>query len=117
MMLMRMWMVNPRFMCRQHLLDEHNELHMFVGTIQKADDDLERKLKEYIENGLVEVHNIRSRHEELVIEMERRGYNHNSPLPYFYDPTLGEIDRDEAFQELTDRCPDCWERYMKYVQC
>ena len=26
---MRMWMVNPRIMCRQHLLGEHVEIHMF----------------------------------------------------------------------------------------
>jgi hypothetical protein len=31
-----MWMVDPRQMCRQHLLGEHNELHMFAGTMRKG---------------------------------------------------------------------------------
>lgn len=33
---MRMWMVPPELMCRQHLLGEHVELHMFVGAINKG---------------------------------------------------------------------------------
>ena len=32
---MRMWMVDPKIMCRKHLLGEHVEHHMFVGTINK----------------------------------------------------------------------------------
>lgn len=33
---MRMWKVNPKNMCRQHLLGEHVECHMFVGAILKG---------------------------------------------------------------------------------
>lgn len=33
---MRMWMVPPRHMCRKHLLGEHVELHMFVGSIKNG---------------------------------------------------------------------------------
>jgi hypothetical protein len=28
-----MWMVDPRIMCRNHLLGEHAEIHMFVWNI------------------------------------------------------------------------------------
>jgi hypothetical protein len=31
---MRMWMVNPRIMCGNHLLGEHLETHMFYGIIK-----------------------------------------------------------------------------------
>lgn len=72
---MRMWMVNPKKMCRKHLLGEHVELHMFVGTIKKG-----ISIQGYIDNGLVNPRMIKKRHKELVKEMERRGYNHNSPL-------------------------------------
>ena len=33
---MRMWMVDPQIMCRQHLLGEHTEMHMFVGTLKRG---------------------------------------------------------------------------------
>ena len=32
---MRMWLVPPQLMCDQHLLGEHLEMHMFIGTIRK----------------------------------------------------------------------------------
>ena len=32
---MRMWMIDPTMLCTKHLLGEHVELHMFVGTINK----------------------------------------------------------------------------------
>ena len=33
---MRMWMIDPKLLCRKHLLGEHLEIHMFVGTINKG---------------------------------------------------------------------------------
>jgi len=68
---MRMWMVNPKIMCRQHLLGEHVEIHMFVGTLSRG-----KSVKGYLEKGLLEVHNLYWRHEELVEEMKRRGTVH-----------------------------------------
>ena len=50
---MRMWMVDPRIMCRQHLLGEHVEIHMFVGAISRG-----KSVKGYLEKGLLEVHNM-----------------------------------------------------------
>ena len=47
---MRMWMIDPKMLCKKHLLGEHVELHMFVGTINKN-----KKLDGYKKNGLVEV--------------------------------------------------------------
>lgn len=32
---MRMWNINPRYMCRKHLLGEHVETHMLVGSLRK----------------------------------------------------------------------------------
>jgi len=28
---MRMWMLNPKALCRKHLMGEHVEIHMLVG--------------------------------------------------------------------------------------
>lgn len=33
---MRMWLVPPSHMCRKHLLGEHVELHMLLGTLKKG---------------------------------------------------------------------------------
>lgn len=73
---MRMWMVDPKLQCRQHLLGEARECHALVGMINHG-----KRLSgtKYITTGLVEVHNIRARHDELAEEMTRRGYHHKSP--------------------------------------
>lgn len=99
---MRMWMVDPKYLCRKHLLGEHVELHMFVGTILKN-----KSLKGFKENNLVEVHNIKQRHEDLKNEMIKRGYNHKSQLQEFKDFYYGKINKDENLKELTKRCSVC----------
>lgn len=108
---MRMWMVNPKVMCRQHLLGEHVEIHMFLGAMRKG-----YSMLGYVENGLLEVKSLKGRHDDLVAEMLRRGYQHNSPLPDYTDEVLqrlsviesvSEVPRKEAFDELLGRCQRC----------
>ena len=99
---MRMWMVDPKILCRKHLLGEHVELHMFVGTIQKG-----VSLDGYVSRGLVDTSKIASRHETLVEEMIARGYNHQSPLPYVDTLGIGKVDAIASAVELRRRCPDC----------
>jgi hypothetical protein len=99
---MRMWKVNPELMCNQHLLGEHVEMHMFVGTLNKS-----KSILGYLENGLVEVHNIRKRHDELATEMAKRGFKHNSPLPKFKYKKAGEVDSKSNLLELRKRCHAC----------
>ena len=33
---MRMWMLPPEMMCRKHLLGEHVELHMLLGSLRRG---------------------------------------------------------------------------------
>lgn len=99
---MRMWMVDPRKMCSQHLLGEHVELHMLVGSLRKG-----TSLAGFVSNGLIEVHSVRARHEQLVREMTRRGYRHRSPLPSFTARRLGRVVRKKSHADLLDRCEDC----------
>ena len=75
---MRMWMVDPSLLCRKHLLGEHVECHMFVGTINKN-----ISIKGYIEKGLCEPDKLEFRHNQLSEEMIKRGYNHLSELPKY----------------------------------
>lgn len=99
---MRMWMVDPKVMCRQHLLGEHVETHMFVGTILKG-----KKLTGYLNNRLLETHNLRERHDELAAEMVRRGMNHKSPLLNFEIEPQGLVCRNENLKNLLSRCERC----------
>lgn len=102
---MRMWMVDPKIMCRQHLLGEHLETHMFVGAINAGKD-----MSGFVKNELLEIHNLQSRHDALVGEMLARGYKHNTPLAPFHSIILGQIDQQKALAELLGRCPRCSER-------
>jgi len=99
---MRMWLVNPRLMCRQHLLGEHVELHMMVASIVRG-----KSLAGYIEQGLIDTALIERRHLELAREMERRGYRHGSELPAFQAPAAGRINRARNLSELKRRCKKC----------
>jgi hypothetical protein len=64
----------------------------------------------YVSKGLVELHNIRKRHDELAQEMVSRGYNHNSPMPQTVNTVAGKVDVEASTQELCRRCPKCRKR-------
>ena len=112
---MRMWMVSPRIMCRKHLLGEHVELHMFVGTMKKR-----KSLLGYVRNNLVEPILIFERHEEIAEEMRIRGYNHKSPIDkeevhellFKYNPVIvfAEVNKTDSAAELVRRCEECRKR-------
>ncbi len=108
---MRMWMVDPKILCQQHLLGEHVETHMFVGTIKNG-----YSVQGYLDNNLLDISQLAQRHEDLAAEMTSRGMNHQSPLPSI--PTgrnipVTPIDVDAALAELLRRCPECVERHRK----
>lgn len=101
---MRMWNVKPGKMCDRHLLGEHVECHMFVGTLNRN-----KKIQGYIDKGLVEVHNIKKRHDELAGEMLKRGMKHKSPLPEYKMKKAGRINPEKNIIELKKRCSKCRE--------
>ena len=100
-----MWMVEPDLLCRQHLMGEHVELHMLVGSLNKG-----KSVKGFIRDGLIEVQSVRDRHEQLVVEMTRRGYNHKSPLPEFNSFIAGSVNVADNIEELKRRCTHCRDR-------
>ena len=100
---MRMWLVNPKTLCRQHLLGEHLEHHMLAGTIKKG-----ISVDGYIREGLLDPSKLSSRHDELVQEMERRGYGHYSPLESVdYAEDGACVDVESNLRELASRCEEC----------
>ena len=104
-----MWNVNPELMCRKHLLGEHVEMHMFLGALS-----LGKSIDGYVRTGLVEIHNIKHRHDELAREMIRRGYRHDSPMTD--SPLLeqsGLVDVSRSYEDLQHRCPECRRKIRK----
>ena len=108
---MRQWLVDPILLCRQHLLGEHVEHHMFVGTITKG-----ISVNGYLRDGLLEPETLYSRHAQLVNEMTRRGYNHKSPLLHVDTSHLpkGKIDIDRNIVDLKRRCKECAMRIERH---
>lgn len=109
---MRMWMVDPQFMCRQHLLGEHREIHALIGSMRKG-----LRLDGFIQKGILEPKSAHTRHDDLVLEMERRGYRHDTPIDAFefhelisrlYHPANSvEVAREWSYNELMERCESC----------
>jgi len=108
-----MWMVNPKKMCRKHLVAEHCELHMFTGSIR-----LKKSLEGYIQKGIFEPVSIIKRHNDLVKEFERRGYNHKTPLNKIevkhlkkcctpFEPLKIKVSKKKSLEDLVNRCKEC----------
>jgi Pyrimidine dimer DNA glycosylase len=105
---MRQWLVDPKLLCRKHLLGEHVESHMFLGTIKKG-----ISVNGYVSTGLFDPAKLYSRHDELVTEMLRRGYGHYSDLEVIdisKCTTLKPcIDVEANLRDLFNRCSECRE--------
>ena len=97
-------MVNPKTMCRKHLLGEHVEIHMLAGTLRRG-----RSITGFLAKGLLEPGSARRRHDELATEMTRRGYRHRSLLPSVVWRGSECVDRTTSAQELRRRCTECRE--------
>ncbi len=75
---MRIWDLSPRILCRQHLLGEHRELHALWVVLSEGRKGY--SLHPETLRWVGKLGALFARHERLVREMERRGYQHLSPL-------------------------------------
>ena len=106
---MRMWMVDPGIMCRKHLLGEHVEIHMLIGSLRSG-----KSIQGFLDRGLLEPQNIVSRHRALVREMLGRGYRHKSELNINFNISqIGEVDQEKSLWELLERCSECSTRFFE----
>lgn len=114
---MRQWMVDPRILCRKHLLGEHVEHHMFIGTIKRK-----CQLDGCVQNNLVEPAQFEARHNALVAEMKSRGMRHKSDIApqeelnglmsYLSERTRkATVNVPASLADLIGGCPDCRARY------
>lgn len=113
---MRMWMVPTRILCRKHLMGEHVECHMFLGTLKKG-----KSMQGYFDNNLFEPVSLFARHWDLAWEMISRGYNHNSPLDQMEVNSLiyalpdKRVIVSKSLEDLVRRCPRCNHRFVTGV--
>jgi hypothetical protein len=77
---MRVWDVTPKCLCRQHLLGEHRELHGLWNILTKHSAKGGYSKHPETLRWVGRLKALYARHEVLVKEMERRGYNHKTPL-------------------------------------
>ena len=108
---MRMWMVAPKLMCRKHLLGEHLEIHMLNGSLKNG-----KSIAGFLEKKLLEPTALVYRHRELVREMLKRGYKHDSllvPVSGLKKFSAFKVDRVASLKELTTRCKACADLLQK----
>lgn len=111
----RMWMVDPKILCKNHLLGEHKEIHQLLGSIKRKIG-----ITGYVKNNCVEVTSLVERHDILAEEIVRRGWNHKSPILYSQEDILKMacsylpesevqyiVDAKASLLDLKNRCSNC----------
>ena len=112
----RMWMIDPRLLCSQHLLGEHNEIHKALGNMRRG-----RSIEKYLEWGLLDPKLMCARHRVLIKEFLRRDYPsgilHKTPitkedLKAISKYPRGCINLKKNIKDLIERCSRCRERIL-----
>lgn len=75
---MRIWDISVKYLCRQHLLGEHRELHALWTVL--TTNKLGYRHHPETQRWVGRLNALHKRHEQQVQEMTRRGYAHHSPL-------------------------------------
>ena len=79
---MRIWDIELKKLCRNHLLAEHRELHAIWAVITKNKNGYAHHPETM--RWREKLPALCRRHQQQVKEFERRGYCHKSPLPVKY---------------------------------
>jgi hypothetical protein len=101
---MRIWDLPVKKLCKNHLLGEHRELHAIWNIISENKKGYSKHPETKRWKGKLKALYIR--HEKLVTEMKKRGYNHNSPL----DAHLA------VGKEIQDECIDSIDTQIKILK-
>ena len=75
---MRIWDIDPKRLCRNHLLGEHRELHAIWVIVTKGKKGYSTHPETIRWKGKLKA--LYLRHDALVNEMKKRGYRHKSNL-------------------------------------
>lgn len=75
---MRIWDIPPERLCFKHLVAEHGELHSLWSVLTNKKKGFSKHPETLRWKGKLKA--LFLRHEALVKEMKKRGYQHRSPL-------------------------------------
>lgn len=110
-----MWGIDPSLLCKNHLLGEHGEIHKHRHNFVKK-HKITNRISPVVQ---IEPENMQKRHDELALEMLKRGYNHKSPyeqpdISYLcYEERYAKIDNNISIIDLIDRCTECSKNLIK----
>lgn len=93
--IMRMWQINPNYMCQQHQLGEHNELHKNRHNFVKK-HSIKGRIYPVVQ---IEPESMKRRHDELAKYM-----NHKSP---YTQPDLSHLPDDQRYAKVDTRLSLC----------
>lgn len=94
---MRIWDIEPRRLCRKHLLGEHRELHAIYSILLLNKKGYSRHPETLRWVGKLPA--LKKRHDDLVSEMVNRGYRHNSDLI----ETSGQKSQEELINTIEEQ--------------
>jgi len=111
---MRVWdQIQPRLLCRPHLLGEHNE----IGTIHAIVTDSARRKggawrnHPEVRRWVGRADALKIRHDALVVEARRRGWpmgrDHKTPLPWVGDSRTAPDPIDNQLEKLRAKSCEC----------
>ncbi len=75
---MRIWDIEPKYLCKNHLSGEHKELHAIWNILTKNKKGYSKHPETLRWKGKLKA--LYRRHEKLITEFQKRGYKHNSLL-------------------------------------
>lgn len=96
---MRIWDFPPKYLCRQHLLAEHRELHAIWNILTKGKIGYSHHPEVLRWQGKLKA--LYLRHQKLVLEMKKRGYRHQSPLDKKF--AKGKAKQDKLINPITEQ--------------
>lgn len=116
---MRMWAIPTKLLCMKHLVAEHREMHCAYGAVTSTKKPKKFNIAGYI-NGLIDFSILKTRHDELVAELDSRSKTknkfHKTPeIENLPNIISSPIDVQHNWQELYYRCTECRKRMLAGV--
>ncbi len=110
---MRIWDIKTKYLCKNHLLGEHRELHAIWNIITK--NKISYKNHPEVKRWRGKLKALYLRHEEEIKEMKKRGYRHKSNLNK--NQAKGEEEQklylesiSEQIKNIKDKKCSCFEK-------
>lgn len=96
---MRVWDVDPKCLCKNHLLGEHREIHAIWSILTKDKSGYQNHPETKRWKGKLAA--LHKRHNLIVAEMGKRGYEHLSELDV--KKATGKKNQDEFVDSIEEQ--------------